>query len=73
MTIASLTRSLARGTAALFAALFLMSALAACEEQGAAEKTGEAIDNAVEQTSEMVEDGAEKAEESLEQAEEKAE
>ncbi len=69
MTIASLTR----GTAALFAALFLTFALSACEEQGTAEQTGEPIDNAVEQTSEMVEDGAEKAEESLEQVEEKAE
>ncbi len=69
MTIANLTR----GMTALFAAFFLMFALAACEEQGTAEQTGEAIDNAVEQTSEMVEDGAAKAEESLEQVEEKAE
>ena len=69
MTIASVTR----GTAALFAALFLMFAVAACEEQGTAEQTGEAIDNAVEQTSEAVEDGAEKAEEAVEKAEEKVE
>jgi hypothetical protein len=69
MTIASLTK----GTAALFAALFLMFAVAACEEQGTAEQTGEAIDNAVEQTSEAVEDGADKVEEGMEKAEEKVE
>jgi hypothetical protein len=69
MTIASLTK----GTAALFAALFLMFAVAACEEQGTAEQTGEAIDNAVEQTSEAVEDGADKVEEGMEKAEEKME
>ena len=69
MTIARITR----GTAALFAALFLTFALAACEEQGTAEQTGEAIDNAVEQTSEMAEDGAEKVEEGVEKMEEKAE
>ena len=69
MTIARLTR----GTAALFAALFLMFAVAACEEQGTAEQTGEAIDNAVEQTSEAVQDGAEKVEDAVENAEEKAE
>ncbi len=68
MTIASLTR----GTTALFAALFLMFAVAACEEQGTAEQTGEAIDNAVEQTSEAVEEGAEKVEDGLKQLEEKA-
>ena len=68
MTIASVTR----GTAALFAALFLMFAVAACEEQGTAEQTGEAIDNAVEQTSEAVEEGAQKAEDGLKQLEEKA-
>ena len=73
MTIASLTPSFTRGMTALFAALILMFALAACEEQGAAEKTGEAIDNAVEQTSEMVEEGAEKVEEGVEKVEEKAE
>lgn len=68
MTIARLTR----GTAALFAALFLAFALSACEEQGTAEQTGEAIDNAVEQTSEMIQEGAEKVEEGLENAEEAA-
>ena len=73
MTIASLTNKVSRGTAALFAALFLMFAVAACEEQGTAEQTGEAIDNAVEQTSEAVEEGAEKVEEDLKQLEEKAE
>jgi len=69
MTIASLTR----GTAALFAALFLMFAVAACEEQGTAEQTGEAIDNAVEQTSEAVEEGADNVEDAAEEVQEKAE
>lgn len=69
MTIASLTK----GTAALFAALFLMFAVAACEEQGTAEQTGEAIDNAVEQTSEAVEEGADKVEDAAEEVQEKAE
>ena len=73
MTIASLNHKVFRGTAALFAALFLMFAVAACEEQGTAEQTGEAIDNAVEQTSEAVEDGAEKVEDAVENVEEKAE
>ncbi len=49
--------------------LFLMFAIAACEEQGTVEQTGEAIDNMVEQTSEMVEEDAEKIEESLEEVE----
>ena len=69
MTIASVTK----GTAALVAALFLMFAVAACEEQGTAEQTGEAIDSAVEQTSEAVEQGAEKVEGAVEEAEEKVE
>ena len=43
MTIANLTPSFTRGMTALFAAFFLMFALAACEEQGTAEQTGEAI------------------------------
>ena len=73
MTIANLTPSFTRGMTALFAAFFLMFALAACEEQGTAEQTGEAIDNAVEQTSEIVEEGAEKVEEGVEKVEEKAE
>ena len=73
MTIASLTPSFTRGMAALFAVLFLMFALAACEEQGTAEQTGGAIDKAVEQTSEMVEEGAETVEEGVETVEEKAE
>ncbi len=65
MTIASLTR----GMTAFLAALFLMFAIAACEEQGTVEQTGEAIDNMVEQSSEMVEEDAEKIEESLEEVE----
>jgi len=73
MTIARFTRIISRRTAALFAALFLTFALSACEEQGTAEQTGEAIDNAVEQTSEMVEEGAEKVEDGVEKVEEKAE
>ena len=73
MTIASVSTKVIRGTVALFAALFLMFAVAACEEQGTAEQTGEAIDNAVEQTSEAVEDGADKVEEAAEEVQEKAE
>ena len=69
MTIARITK----GTAALFAALFLMFAVAACEEQGTAEQTGEAIDNAVEQTSEAVEEGADKVEDAAEEVQEKVE
>jgi hypothetical protein len=69
MSITSLTR----GTAALFAALFLTFALAACEEQGTAEQAGEAVDKAVEQTSEMVKEGAEKVEEGAEEVKEKVE
>ena len=57
----------------IFAALFLMFAVAACEEQGTAEQTGEAIDNAVEQTSEAVEEGADKVEDAAEEVQEKVE
>ena len=69
MTIASLTR----GATALFAALFLAFAMAACEEQGTAQQTGEAIDNAAEEAADMVEEGAEKVEEGAEEVKESAE
>ncbi len=60
MTIAGLTR---RVTAVL-AALFLAFTLAACEEQGTTEQTGEAIDGTAEQSAEMPEIGVQKPEES---------
>ena len=69
MTIANLTRRVT----VLLAALFLASALAACEEQGTAQQTGEAIDNAAEKAADMVEEGAEKVEEGAEQVEKSAE
>ncbi len=62
MTIADLTR---RVTAVL-AALFLAFALAACEEQGTTDQTGEATDGTAEQTAETPEEGAQKSEESAE-------
>ncbi len=68
MTIAVPTR---RVTAVL-AALFLAFALAACEEQGTIEQTGEATDNAAEKPAEMLEEGAENPEESAEKVQESA-
>ncbi len=68
MTIADLTR---RVTAVL-AALFLVFALAACEEQDTMEQTGEAIDNTAENTVEMLEEGAVNPEESAEKVQESA-
>ncbi len=62
MTITNLTR---RVTAVL-AALFLAFTLAACEEQGTTEQTGEATDGMAEQTAETPEEGAKKPEESAE-------
>jgi len=69
MTIASLTRRMT----VVLAALFLTFALAACEEQGTAQQTGEAIDDAVEKSADMVEEGAEKVEEEAEKVQENAE
>ncbi len=68
MTIAGLTR---RVTAVL-AALFLVFALAACEEQDTMEQTGEAIDDTAEKPAEMLEEGAENPEESAEKVQESA-
>ena len=68
MTIANLTRRVT----VVFAALFLAFALAACEEQGTAQQTGEAIDDAAEKAADMVEEGAEKVEEGAEQLEKSA-
>jgi len=69
MTLASLIR---RATAVL-AALFLTFAIAACEEQGPAEQTGEAVDETMEKAGDMAEEGAEKVEEAAEEAEKAAE
>jgi len=69
MTLASLTR----GATTVLGALFLTVALAACEEQGPAEQTGEAIDNSVEKSSDMVQEGAQKVEEGAQKLEENAE
>lgn len=69
MTIANLTR----GVTVVFATLFLAFALAACEEQGTAQQTGEAVDDAAEKAADMVEEGAEKVEEGAEQVEKSAE
>lgn len=63
MTLASLTR---RATTVL-AALFLSMALAACEEQGTAEQTGEAIDQTMEKSADMIEEGAKQVEEGAEE------
>jgi len=64
---------LVRKFTVVLAALFLSVALAACEEQGAAEKTGEAIDDAAEKAAEMVEEGAEEAKQLAEEGAEKVE
>lgn len=69
MTITSLTRKLT----VVFATLFLAFALAACEEQGTAQQTGEAVDDAAEKAADMVEEGAEKVEEGAEKVKESAE
>ncbi len=60
MTITNLTR---RVTAVLVNAR-QRRALAACEEQGTTEQTGEATDGMAEQTAETPEEGAQKPEES---------
>ena len=62
MTLASLTRR----ASAVLAALFLSIALVACEEQGPAEQTGEAVDQTMEKAGDMVEEGAEKVEDAVE-------
>lgn len=57
----------------VLAALLLSFALAACEEQGTAEKAGEAIDDAAEKAAETVEEAAEEAEQIAEEGAEKVE
>ena len=52
----------------LLSALFLSFALAACGEQGPAEQTGEAPENATQQAAETVEEGAEEATEGTEKS-----
>ena len=65
--------NLVRKFTVVFAALFLSFALAACEEQGTAEKAGEAIDDAAEKAAETVEEGAEEAEQIADEGAEKVE
>lgn len=69
MTIANLTRKVT----VVLATLFLAFALAACDEQGTAQQTGEAVDDAADKAADMVEEGAEKVEEGAEQVEKSAE
>jgi len=69
MTIANLTRKVT----VVFATLFLAFALAACDEQGTAQQTGEAVDDAADKAADMVEEGAEKVEEGAEKVEKSAE
>jgi len=64
---------LIRKFAVVLAALFLSFALAACEEQGTAEKAGEAIDDAADKAAETVKEGAEKAGQLAEEGAEKVE
>ncbi|MDX1423381.1 MAG: hypothetical protein R3322_09595 [Kiloniellales bacterium] len=68
-----MTASLMRRLSAVLAALFLSMALVACEEQGPAEQTGEAVDQTMEKAGDMVEEGAEKVEEGAEEVEKSAE
>ncbi len=60
MTIADLTRTVT----AVLRKRQKKSGLAACEEQGATEQTGAAIDGTAEQSAEMPEIGVQKPEES---------
>jgi hypothetical protein len=62
-----------RRLSAVLAALFLSMALVACEEQGPAEQTGEAVDQTMDKAGDMVEEGAEKVEEGAEEVEKSAE
>ena len=64
---------LTRKLTVVLTAIFLSFALAACEEQGTAEKAGEAIDEAAEKAAETVEEGAEEAEQLADEAAEKVE
>ena len=68
-----MTASLMRRLSAVLAALFLSMALVACEEQGPAEQTGEAVDQTMEKAGDMVEEGEEKVEEGAEEVEKSAE
>ncbi len=60
MTIADLTRTVT----AVLRKRQKKSGLAACEEQGTTEQTGEAIDGTAEQSAELPEIGVQKPEES---------
>lgn len=55
---------------AILAAGIFVLALGACEEQGSAERAGEAVDNAAEEAGEAAEEAGEAAEEAGEAAEE---
>lgn len=69
MTLASLIRR----ASAVLAALFLTVALAACEEQGPGEQTGEAVDQTMDKAGDMAEEGAQKVEEGAQKVEDAAE
>lgn len=57
--------SLSKLFVSLFAALFLMGGLAACDDNdGVAEQTGEKIDEAAEDAADAVEDAADEIEDS---------
>ena len=64
--------TIAARVTALLAALFLTLALGACEEEGAMEQTGKAIDETADKSSEMLEEGAKKLEEGAEQVQKSA-
>ncbi len=49
------------------ATLFTLALLAGCDQQGPAEKTGEAIDNAAQQTGDAVGNAADEAGEAVQQ------
>lgn len=54
-------------------AAMLTVMMVACEKQGAAEKAGEAIDNAAKDAGDKIEDAADKAGEKIEEAGDKVE
>lgn len=58
---------------ALLCGLMLVLFIAACEDEGPAEKAGEKIDNAVESTQESMEEAGDKLEEQMEEAGDKIE
>lgn len=57
---------------AIAAALLAVGGIAACEQEGGAEQTGERIDEAMEDTGEAMKDAAEKAGDKLDDATDRA-